>query len=61
LPIFKAEIRRTVAFQRAALDGTTVNQIKSNDMAGLGWRDYEAVGEEIEELHGQRRQMVGSA
>jgi chromosome partitioning protein len=61
LPIFKAEIRRTVAFQRAALDGTTVNQIKSNDMAGLGWRDYEAIGEEIEELYGRTIQAAGKA
>jgi chromosome partitioning protein len=61
LPIFKAEIRRTVAFQRAALDGTTVNQIKSNDMAGLGWRDYEAIGEEIEELYGRTSQAAGKA
>src|ERR1044072_54118 len=58
LPIFNAEIRRTVAFQRAALDGTTVDQVRNNDMAGLGWRDYEAVGEEIETLYGQTRKAT---
>ena len=47
LPIFTGEIRRTVAFQRAALDGTTVDQVKSSDMAGSAWRDYETIGEEI--------------
>ena len=53
MPLFIAEIRRTVAFQRAALDGVTVDEIKGNDMAGLGWRDYERVGEEVEQLNGQ--------
>lgn len=52
LPIFRAEIRRTVAFQRAALDGTTVDQVKGSDSAGLAWRDYEAVAEEVEQLNG---------
>lgn len=48
LPIFGREIRRTVAFQRAALDGVTVDQVKGHDTAGLAWRDYEAVAEEVE-------------
>jgi chromosome partitioning protein len=53
LPIFAGDIRRTVAFQRAALDGTTVDQVKGNDTAGLAWRDYERIGEEAEELYGK--------
>jgi chromosome partitioning protein len=53
LPIFQAEIRRTVAFQRAALDGITVDGVRGSDMAGLGWRDYERVGEEVEQVNGQ--------
>jgi len=53
LPVFQADIRRTVAFQRAALDGITVDAVKGNEMAGLGWRDYERVGEEVEQLNGQ--------
>ncbi len=51
VPVFAAEIRRTVAFERAALDGVTVDQVKGNDMAGLAWRDYERVAEEIEAMH----------
>jgi len=51
LPIFRGEIRRTVAFQRAALDGSTVDQVKGSDIGGLAWRDYESVGQEIEEIH----------
>ncbi len=53
LPLFAAEIRRTVAFERAALEGTTVDQVKGNDTAGLAWRDYERVAEEIEVLYGK--------
>lgn len=53
LPIFKGEIRRIIAFQRAALEGTTVDQIKGDDRAGMGWRDYERIAEEIEEIYGQ--------
>jgi chromosome partitioning protein len=58
LPVFGGEIRRTVAFQRAALDGVTVDQVRGNEMAGLGWRDYERVAEEIEEL--QNGQSAGA-
>lgn len=53
LPIFSTDIRRTVAFQRAALDGITVDQVKGNDTAGSAWRDYENIGEEIEHLYGK--------
>jgi chromosome partitioning protein len=53
LPLFAAEIRRTVAFERAALEGVTVDQVKGNDTAGLAWRDYERVAEEIEGLYGK--------
>lgn len=55
LPIFRSEIRRTIAFQRSAMDGVTVDQVKGNDTAGLAWRDYERVGEEIEELYAKTR------
>lgn len=60
LPLFRAEIRRTVAFQRSALDGITVDQVKGNDMAGLAWRDYEEIGEEIEQLSGHSIQTAGA-
>lgn len=55
LPLFEREIRRTVAFQRAALEGGTVDCVRNSDSAGLAWRDYEAVAEEVEALHGQKR------
>ena len=54
LPLFTAEIRRTVAFTRAVDGGVTVDQVKGIDMAGSAWRDYERVGVEVEEvLHAQ--------
>ena len=47
LPLFAGEIRRTVAFQRAALEGTTVDQISSIEIATVAWNDYVEVGKEI--------------
>ncbi len=44
MPVFRAGIRRLVAFQRAALDGVTVAEI---DRKNLGWSDYLLAGEEI--------------
>ena len=44
MPVFRAGIRRLVAFQRAALDGVTVQEI---DRKNLGWMDYLQAGEEI--------------
>lgn len=54
LPLFQGEIRRTISFQRALNEGVTVDQIKGGDVASLGWRDYRGVGQEIEELYGQK-------
>ena len=51
LPLFRAEVRRTVAFQRAALEGLTVDQVRGSDSGGLAWRDYEDVAEEVEQLN----------
>lgn len=51
LPIFDGEIRRTVLFQRSALEGLTVDQVKG-DMASQAWGDYAAIGKEIEQLNG---------
>jgi chromosome partitioning protein len=53
LPIFTGEIRRTVAFQRAALDGVTVDRVRGSDTAALAWSDYERIGDEIKELYGK--------
>jgi chromosome partitioning protein len=49
LPVFEGEIRRTVAFQRAALEGVTVDQVKG---AAEAWGDYERIGLEVEQLNG---------
>jgi chromosome partitioning protein len=51
LPVFHTDIRRTVAFQRAALEGLTVDQLKGSDIAVAAGGDYEEVAQEI--AHGQ--------
>jgi chromosome partitioning protein len=60
LPLFTAEIRRTVAFQRAAMAGVTVDQVKI-DAAYLAWKDYEGVGEEIHEQVERRHEISDPA
>ena len=50
IPLFRGEVRRTMAFQDAAMAGTTVDSVRT-DLASLAWRDYEEVGEEIEETY----------
>lgn len=47
LPLFKSGVRRLAVFQRAALEGLPVNQVKGDAYAGIAWRCYRAVGEEI--------------
>jgi chromosome partitioning protein len=47
LPVFKHGIRRLAVFQRAALDGVPVNQVKGDSYARIAWRCYQAVGKEI--------------
>jgi len=46
LPVFKAEIRRLVAFQKAALAGKPVYEV-DDPRAERAWEDYAAVGKEI--------------
>lgn len=46
LPLFAAEVRRAVAFQKAALAGCIVRDVK-DPRALDGWGDYEAVGREL--------------
>ena len=46
LPIFKTGIRRLAVFQKAALKGVAVNQLKDS-YARIAWRCYEQVGKEI--------------
>ncbi len=47
LPLFKSGIRRLSVFQKAALEGVPVNQIKGDSYAGIAWRCYADVGKEI--------------
>lgn len=46
LPLFHNSIRRLVAFQKAALAGVPVYNA-DDPRAGIGWQDYQRVGEEI--------------
>lgn len=46
LPLFKGEIRRLIAFQKASLAGVPVSEV-SDPRASVAWSDYEAVGREI--------------
>lgn len=46
LPLFKGGIRRFVAFQKAALEGVTVDQVR-DEHAADGWADYQAIGREL--------------
>jgi chromosome partitioning protein len=46
LPVFKAEIHRLVAFQKAALAGRPVYEV-DDPRAERAWEDYAAVGKEI--------------
>lgn len=46
LPLFAGGIRRYAAFQKAALAGTAVYDIK-DPKAEIGWQDYVAVGKEV--------------
>jgi len=52
LPIFKGEVRRLIAFQRAVLEGVTVDKVR-DERASFGWNDYTGIGKEIERLNVQ--------
>lgn len=44
IPHFATSIRRLVVFQRAVLEGVTVDKL---DRTNLGWADYVTAGEEV--------------
>jgi chromosome partitioning protein len=46
LPMFSASVRRAVAFQKAALSGCVVSEVK-DPRAADAWGDYQAVGREL--------------
>jgi chromosome partitioning protein len=52
LPLFKARIRRLMAFPRACAEGVTVDCLK-DERASLGWSDYRRVAQEINTLISQ--------
>jgi chromosome partitioning protein len=47
LPVFKGEVRRLIAFQKAALAGVPVYEVKNEPRSLDAWADYEAIGREI--------------
>lgn len=48
LPVFQGEIRRLVAFQKAALSGVPVYEV-DDPRAQQAWSDYQLIGKEIYE------------
>lgn len=48
LPTFQSMIRRSAAFQKAALAGKPVNQMSGRDR--IPWNDFEALGKEMIEV-----------
>jgi chromosome partitioning protein len=52
LPLFTGNVRRLVAFQKAALEGVPVYNVK-DPRAKQGWLDYVHVGEEV--ISGERQ------
>lgn len=48
IPVFRSMIRRSVGFQRAALEGVPIRDLKDS-RSRLAWRDYQALGKEVME------------
>ena len=46
LPVFSTTIRHLKAFKTAGTQGTLITDVKA-PLAGFGWMDYEAVGDEL--------------
>jgi chromosome partitioning protein len=51
IPVFKAEIPRLAAFEKAAAEGVPVYGVKDDKNAQRAWKAYEAVAKEL--LHGR--------
>jgi len=47
IPVFKAEIPRLAAFEKAAAEGVPVYGVKEDRNAARAWEAYEATGKEI--------------
>ncbi|OKH30608.1 chromosome partitioning protein ParA [[Phormidium ambiguum] IAM M-71] len=46
LPLFKQSIRQFAAYEKAALAGALVHQVKDRN-GGIAWREFESLGKEI--------------
>jgi chromosome partitioning protein len=51
IPVFKSMIRRSVGFQKAALEGVPIRDV-SDTRSRVAWLDYQALGKEIMEVLG---------
>lgn len=51
VPVFNTSIRRSIGYSKAAIDGVPIRDIKDS-RARIGWRDYQNLGKEIEEILG---------
>jgi chromosome partitioning protein len=47
IPVFKTEIPRLAAFEKAAAEGVPVYSVKDDRNAARAWATYEAAGKEI--------------
>lgn len=47
IPLFKSSIRRFICYQKAALAGTPVYEVKDDRRAQEAWKDYLKLGREI--------------
>lgn len=46
-PLFKQSIRQFAAYEKAALEGVLVHQVKGDRNARIAWREFEMLGKEI--------------
>jgi chromosome partitioning protein len=49
IPVFNTIIRRTVGYQKAALEGKPIRDI-SDARLRAAWQDYKQLGKEIQEI-----------
>jgi chromosome partitioning protein len=49
IPVFKTMIRRTIGYQKAALEGKIIRDLADSRLK-VAWQDYKNLGKEIEEV-----------
>ncbi len=49
IPVFKTIIRRTIGYQKAALEGKIIRDLADSRLK-VAWQDYKNLGKEIEEV-----------